>query len=128
MQTFRTFTGAQGQEINEGHLEELCLEIVHDIQSSNNVVPTNLRPYLAWRLAKEFFSIAEMINKNCNGKKCKEPLDTFKLGLIKKLCFEHFPKQRLEDKRRLWLNCTKKIDSGIRNLRRYHKMNPSMAE
>ena len=122
MQTFHSFIGGQGQEIHEGHLEELCIDLVSDIRSYNNVVPANLRQNLAWRLTKEFFSPAEMQNRNCNGRLGKEPLDTFKLGLIKKLCFEHFPKKTSEDKKGLWLNCTTRIDTGIRNLKRYKKI------
>ena len=119
---FRTFTGGQGQEINESDLEELCLRIVFDIQNVINVVPANLRQNLAWKLTKEFFSPAEMQNRNCNGRLGKEPLDTFKLGLIKKLCFEHFPKEPLEDEKRLWLICTQRIDTGIRSLKRSKKI------
>ena len=112
--TFRTFTGGQGQEIDEGHLQERCFDLVSHMHSDSMVIPANFRHIFAWRLTKEFYSLDELRNRNCNGKMGKAPLDSFKLGLIRKLVFEYFPPEDINDKSKLWKICSRRIDTGIR--------------
>ena len=83
--------------------------------------PTNItKPYiLAWNLAKKVFSVDEMRERNCNGRRGKLLLDQNRLFMIHSLVFNYFPVGSNFDKDIIWKQCTQKIDTGIRNMFRY---------
>ena len=81
------------------------------------------RKNFATNLARELFSYDERCSSNVSGTCGKEKLDTKRMEVIKKFCFENFPLSTTENSYKAWHDCIKAIDTAGRSLVRKNKEN-----
>lgn len=75
------------------------------------------RTNFAWQLAKSYFTNAELSGHNCQGKRGKLPLHEGTLNKIKEKVMVFYPPEKETDdcKEKVWRDCQKAIDKGIRS-------------
>ena len=95
----------------------------HELKAAAIRAKSCSRKNYATNLVRELFTVEERCTRNVSGACGKRQLDSERIGLIKRSCFEQFPLSNAENSYKAWQDCVKAIDSAGRSLLRKSKEN-----